>query len=111
LRFAPIIRVSTEAQEKKGESLYLQKRQIKETVKFVGGTIPKHCWQYCGQEHAAPDQGRKLFSKMLADCTDDLIDAVIYAEPTRWSRDQEVHARAIKVLQKNGKWLLLHPSF
>lgn len=107
LRFAPIIRVSTEAQEKKGESLGLQKKQIKDTVKFLGGSIPKHCWQYCGQEHATPNQERKLFNKMLADCEDDLFDAVIFAEPTRWARDQEIHARAVKVLQKNGKRLFM----
>jgi len=108
IRFAPIIRVSTEAQEKKGESLDLQKKQIKSAVESIpGGMIPKHCWQYCGQEHATPDQERKLFNKMLADCTDDLFDAIIYAEPTRWARDIEVHARAIKILQKNGKRLFM----
>jgi hypothetical protein len=32
LRFAPLIRVSTESQEKTGESLRTQKKQIEEAV-------------------------------------------------------------------------------
>jgi len=58
LRFAPLIRVSTEDQEKKGESLRTQKGQIKQYVKSLKGIIPDNCWIYSGQEHATPDQER-----------------------------------------------------
>ena len=56
LRFAPLIRVSTEGQEKKSESLRTQTTQIKQYVKSLGGIIPEHCWKYSGQEHATPEQ-------------------------------------------------------
>ena len=56
LRFAPIIRVSTEKQERQGESLQTQKEQILQNVKVLGGTIPEYCWEYSGQEHATPAQ-------------------------------------------------------
>jgi hypothetical protein len=59
LRFAPLIRVSTEDQEKQGESLKSQEKEIRQYVKFLKGTIPEQCWQYCGQEHATPDYERK----------------------------------------------------
>ena len=46
LRFAPIIRVSTEKQEKEGESLKTQTAQIKSYVKSLNGIIPDSCWEY-----------------------------------------------------------------
>ena len=55
LRLAPIIRVSTEEQEKKDESLRIQKNMITQSVKALSGVIPDHCWKYTGQEHATPD--------------------------------------------------------
>jgi hypothetical protein len=51
MRFAPLIRVSTESQ-KPGEPNEVQKGQIIEAVTLLGGTIPEHCWQYCGQKSA-----------------------------------------------------------
>ena len=66
LRFAPIIRVSTETQAKKGESLRTQKKHIIRFVDQLGGVIPEHCWKYRGQEHATPDQERKKLDQLLA---------------------------------------------
>jgi len=57
LRFAPLIRVSTERQAQKGESLWTQKTQILSYVKNLGGTIPEHCWRYSGREHSTPGYG------------------------------------------------------
>lgn len=76
LRFAPIIRVSTEAQEKKGESLRTQKKQILECVEVLGGVIPEACWEYGGQEHATPGQERQKLEKLLKDSSRGLFDAV-----------------------------------
>jgi hypothetical protein len=59
LRFAPLVRVSTEKQSEKGESLRTQVSQIKLYVQSLGGRIQNNCWQYCGQEHATPEQERK----------------------------------------------------
>lgn len=53
LRFAPLIRVSTEIQEKKGESLKTQRRQLEETIKALTGTVYHG---YAGQERATVDQ-------------------------------------------------------
>ena len=50
MRIAPIIRVSTEDQQRRGESLQTQKKQIETAVEQLNGTIIG--WQYCGQESA-----------------------------------------------------------
>ncbi len=76
LRFAPIIRVSTEEQEKKGESLKSQKTQIIQYVTSLGGIIPDDCWQYSGQESATKKE-RILWNKILEDSGKDKFDAVI----------------------------------
>ncbi len=54
LRFAPLIRVSTEKQAVMGESLRTQKTQIETAVEHLGGIITT--WDYCGQEHATGAQ-------------------------------------------------------
>ena len=48
-RFASLIRVSTEKQERQGESLRTQESQIKAAVAELGGVIAR---RYAGQEHA-----------------------------------------------------------
>ena len=57
-RFAPLIRVSTEAQEKRGESLHIQTEKIKEAVKGMRGTIVS--WDYAAHEHSTPDAERRI---------------------------------------------------
>ena len=102
LRFAPIIRVSTERQEKQGESLGTQKKQITEAVNILGGTIPTKLFdKYCGQEHATPDFERKKFDKLLEDCAKDLFDAVIVADVSRFSRDNLRSEEAVRIFKKN----------
>jgi DNA invertase Pin-like site-specific DNA recombinase len=88
LRFAPIIRVSTEKQKAKGESLTTQKTQIEQYVATMNGVIPDHCWTYTGQEHATVDKG--------------LFDAVIVCDPSRWSRDNAKSKAGLKTLRSNG---------
>lgn len=56
IRFAPLIRGSTEKQEDQGSSLDTQKETILKAIGTIkGGYIPDHCWKYTGQEHATPD--------------------------------------------------------
>ena len=62
LRFAGVIRVSTEKQEKTGESLRTQKTEIKEAVKAAGGKVVE--W-YGGQEHATPGWEKKEIDRLL----------------------------------------------
>lgn len=45
LRFAGLVRVSTEGQKEKGSSLESQTQRIKEWVKDLGGVIPKNCYK------------------------------------------------------------------
>jgi site-specific DNA recombinase len=102
LRFAPLVRVSTELQEQQGESLNVQKSQILDAVDSLGGIVPQHCWKYSGQEHATPEFEREKFSRLLADTNKGLFDAVIVFDPSRWSRDNLNSKRGIEVLKTNG---------
>ncbi len=103
LRFAPIIRVSTEQQEKKGESLRTQTAQVRQYVKSLGGVIPDHCWRYSGQEHATPGQERQKLDKLLADSSKGLFDAVIVCDASRWSRDNLKSKTGLETLRANGR--------
>lgn len=102
LRFAPLIRVSAESQEKRGESLRTQKTQIQQYVKSLGGIIPDNCWQYSGQEHATPEFERKKLDKLLADAEKGLFDCVIVADASRWSRDNQKSKEGLKIFKKRG---------
>ena len=100
MRFAPIIRVSTEKQAKKGESLRTQMAQIKQYVQNLGGTIPDHCWRYVRQEHATPNHERTLLDQLLTDSGKGLFDAVIVCDPDRWSRDNLKSKLGLEILKK-----------
>lgn len=102
LRFAPLIRVSTEKQAQKGESLRTQTGQIKQYVKSLQGRIPDHCWGYIGQEHATPGQERKKLDCLLADSAKGLFDAVIVADASRWSRDNRNSKEGLEILRTNS---------
>jgi len=102
LRFAPLIRVSTESQEKRGESLKVQKQQIEEYVRILNGTIHKACWKYSGQEHATVDQERAKLDALLEDSGKDIFDAIICCDASRWSRDNRKSKEGLETLRKNG---------
>jgi len=102
IKFAPLIRVSTEQQEQKGESLYTQKEQIENYVSQLGGVVPDICWSYSGQEHATPNQERVKLDKLLQDAGKDLFDAVIVCDVSRWSRDNKKSKEGLEVLRKNN---------
>ena len=102
IRFAPIIRVSTEGQKKKGESLLTQKAQIIKYVSNIPGVIPNNCWKYVGQEHATPDHERALLDQLLKDSEKGLFDAVIVCDVSRWSRDNLKSKIGLKTLRDNG---------
>jgi DNA invertase Pin-like site-specific DNA recombinase len=102
LRFAPLIRVSTEKQEQKGESLRTQKTHIEQAVKYLNGKIPKRCWKYSGQEHATPNQEREKLDQLLNDSSKGLFDAVIICDASRWSRDNIKSKEGLQILRDNG---------
>ena len=102
LRFAPLVRVSTEAQEQKGESLNTQTAQIKSYVEQLQGVIPEHCWRYKGQEHATPAQERQILDQLMADCEKDLFDAIIVTDIDRFARDNKRVEEAVEIMKRTG---------
>ena len=100
LRFAPIVRVSTEVQEKQGESLKTQSKQIINYVEILNGVIPDSVGVY-GQEHATGVQEREKLDKLLEDSSKDLFDAVICCDASRWSRDNAKSEAGLKILKEN----------
>ncbi len=98
LRFAALIRVSTEKQERKGESLRTQQTQIEQAVEAMGGKIAA---TYAGQEHGTTGYEREQLDKLLADAQKKRkpFDAVIVADATRWSRDNVRSETGLEVLR------------
>lgn len=84
LKFAALIRVSTEPQERQGTSLISQRKQAIATVKMMGGTIVGF---YGGQEHATPGWEHKEVDRLVADAKLGKFEALIVDLPDRWSRD------------------------
>jgi DNA invertase Pin-like site-specific DNA recombinase len=97
--FAPLIRVSTEEQKKRGESLRVQKEQLTRAIEALGGEV--YHW-YAGQEHATPDSERRILEQLMRDAQAGKFDAVIVADLSRWSRDNEKSKNYTKILQKSG---------
>jgi DNA invertase Pin-like site-specific DNA recombinase len=84
LRFASLIRVSTERQAKQGQSLITQRDSNAQDVEKMGGIITAH---YGGQEHATRGHERREVDRLIADAGAGIFDAVIVAYADRWSRD------------------------
>lgn len=99
MRFAPLIRVSTEKQAKKGESLSTQRKQVEQAISSLGGQVPR--W-YAGQEHATPEQERKILGQLMEDAKARKFDAVIVADISRWSRDNRRNKEDLEILKKNN---------
>ncbi len=101
LRFAALIRVSTEKQKLKGESLRTQAGQIAHVVESLGGKIVQ---SYAGQEHATAGWEREQLDKLLDDAAKQQkpFDAVIVADPSRWSRDNVASETGLRILRDNG---------
>jgi len=99
LHFAALIRVSTEQQEKTGESLRTQKTEIENAVKQLNGDIVS--W-YGGQEHATPGFGKKEIDRLLSDAQKKakLFDAVIVTNADRWSRDNQKSTEGLAVFRE-----------
>lgn len=98
LKFACLARVSTETQEKKGESLDTQETQIRNAVRSVGGELFK---LYRGQEHATSGHDRLILDKLLSDASNNLFDAVMIADVSRWSRDNRRSKDDLELLRRH----------
>jgi DNA invertase Pin-like site-specific DNA recombinase len=99
LRFAALPRVSTEQQEKKGESLTVQRAQLERDIRRLEGTIAG--W-YGGQEHATAGWERKEIDRLIADAAKGKFNAVMVAYVDRWSRDNAKSKEGLEVFRKNG---------
>ena len=99
MRFAPLIRVSTESQAKRGESLHTQKKQLELAIEGLGGTV--YQW-YAGQEHATPDQERKILDQLIQDAQQQKFDAVMVADISRWSRDNRKSKKHLEILRRHN---------
>lgn len=99
LRFACLIRVSTERQEKRGESLRTQHKANERDVARLGGTV---VGVYGGQEHGTAGWERKELDRLLADAARGRFDAVIVAYADRWSRDNVRSEQGLEVFRERG---------
>jgi DNA invertase Pin-like site-specific DNA recombinase len=97
--FAPLVRVSTERQSKKGESLSTQKADLAQDIAALGGTVYR--W-YEGQEHATPDYERKILRELMQDAEAKRFDAIIVHDLSRWSRDNEKSKAYIRILKDHN---------
>ena len=101
LRFASIVRVSTEQQEKNGGSLPVQRKDNQKAVVALGGVIVE---EYGGHEHATPGWEKKEIERLLQDAkrTPSKYDAVIVSHTDRWSRDNQKSQEGLKVFEKHN---------
>jgi hypothetical protein len=100
LRFASLVRVSTEAQEEKQSSLLDQEEKNRKSVKALGGTITA---EFHGQEHATEGADRKLMDALLAECQKPTrrFDAVIVNDHTRWYRDNVRNETSLRLVREH----------
>jgi DNA invertase Pin-like site-specific DNA recombinase len=101
LRFAALIRVSTEKQKQQGESLRVQKQRVESDVLLTSPNSKIVEW-YGGQEHATPGWEKGEFDRLLRDAGRGIFDAVIIAYPDRWSRDNGKSDERLKILRRHG---------
>jgi len=98
LRFAALVRVSTEQRAATGESLRTQRAEIEATVKQLGGTVA--AW-YGGQEHATEGWEKQEIGRLLTDARKKgrPWDAVIVSNADRWVAGQPSQPRRPRGLQ------------
>lgn len=109
LRFLVLIRVSTERQERLGESLAVQKLKIQAAVKMLGGTIAG--W-YGGQEHATPGYEKKEINRLLSDAKKGKGNAFMCSHGDRWSRDNAKSREGLEIFgQYNIRFFILAQEY
>ena len=101
LKFAVLIRVSTDRQAKRGESLRVQMKETEAAVKQLGGVLTSDCI-YKGQEHATLGNERFILDRLLIDASKNKFDAVMVSDISRWGRDNLKSKEGLQVLKKYG---------
>jgi DNA invertase Pin-like site-specific DNA recombinase len=98
LRFACLVRVSTDRQSQQGQSLITQRKEAVDNVPALGGRIAG--W-YGGSEHATPGHEHAEVNRLLADAAKGNIDAVHVSHCDRWSRDNGKSKVGLDILRKH----------
>jgi site-specific DNA recombinase len=99
IRFASLIRVSTERQQRQGESLRVQKTENNKAVDKLGGRI---VGTYGGQEHGTRGWEKAEVDRLLADGAKNKFDAVIVHYADRWSRDNLKSEEGLNLFKEHG---------
>lgn len=99
LRFAALRRVSTEKQEREGESLKTQSNDLAHDIDELEGIFFQ--W-YGGQEHAVEGFEKQEIERLLRDAALGLFDAVIVHHADRWSRQNEQSQTGLRILKQHG---------
>jgi site-specific DNA recombinase len=99
LDFGALVRVSTERQEKQGESLATQRASNARDVETLGGTIV--AW-YGGQEHATEGYEHQEVDRLVKDAAKKKFDAVMVAYVDRWSRQSAKFKAMLETFRKHG---------
>ena len=98
LRIGALVRVSTEKQERQGESLHTQRSSVVHAAKSLNGKIVE--W-YGGQEHATPGFEKREVDRLLEDAQRGRFDAVIMAFADRWSRDNAKSKEGLEIIRRS----------
>ncbi|MGB5051333.1 MAG: recombinase family protein, partial [Caldilineaceae bacterium] len=99
LRFAILCRVSTESQEKEGQSLEVQQKTLRECVDMIGGIIIK---EYIGQEHGTKGHERPILDEMIVDARKKEFDALMIYDLSRLTRDPSKSKFILAELKNSG---------
>jgi DNA invertase Pin-like site-specific DNA recombinase len=97
-------RVSTDRQMTEGESLAVQTAAFESDRKALGGKLVG--W-YGGSEHGTEGFDRPEFDRLLADAASGKVNAVWFADWSRYSRNPLDAARAVEVFQSAGTKLFI----
>ncbi len=99
-RFAILARVSTQEQEKEGQSLEVQQKTLNQCVSMLSGVVVK---EYIGSESATSGEKRRpLLDEILNDARNKVWDAIMVYDLSRLTRDPIKSKVILAELKKNN---------
>ena len=80
----------------------VQKARLERAIEQLQGTVPDGLWdRYSGQEHATVGQERHKLKLLFQDAGNNIFDAVIVDDPSRWSRDNRKSKEGLEILRQH----------